>query len=216
MKQQIKLTESELYNVIRESVNSLIMEFGSDPGKKGAENREKMAKASKRALKKGDSSVYQNSVNSITKGGGSKEALSDFNKKFEGEIEDSRNLEEYTDFDKMKAFGQPDYNEDFNNEFNSQPANNLAAEGRQQFKVTESQLKDIIKESVKRILREVGETEDGQEKLGGLAARKSAKGDLKGFYNVEDYAKEKRNGNLKMRDKYARGFHAEKDRILNK
>ena len=39
-----------------------------------------MAKASKRALKKGDSSVYQNSVNSITKGGGSKEALSDFNK----------------------------------------------------------------------------------------------------------------------------------------
>ena len=84
MKQQIKLTESGLYDVIREAVNSLIMEFGSDPGKKGAENREKMAKASKRALKKGDSSVYQNSVNSITKGGGNKEALADFNKKFEG------------------------------------------------------------------------------------------------------------------------------------
>ena len=34
MKQQIKLTESGLYDVIREAVNSLIMEFGSDPGKK--------------------------------------------------------------------------------------------------------------------------------------------------------------------------------------
>lgn len=198
MKQQIKLTESGLYDVIREAVNSLIMEFGSDPGKKGAENREKMAKASKRALKKGDSSVYQNSVNSITKGGGDKEALADFNKKFEGEIEEDSDAEELS------------------GDFNTQPANNLATEGRQQFKVTESQLKDIIKESVKRILREVGETEDGQEKLGGLAARKSTRGDLKGFYDVEDYAKEKRNGNLKMRDKYAKGFHAEKNRILNK
>jgi hypothetical protein len=196
MKQQVKLTESGLYDVIREAVNSLIMEFGSDPGKKGAENREKMAKASKRALKKGDTSVYQNSVNSITKGGGSKEALSDFHKNFETDIEEDSDVEELS------------------GDFNTQPANNLAAEGRQQFKVTESQLKDIIKESVKRILREVGETEDGQEKLGGLAARKSTKGDLKGFYDIEDYAKEKRNGNLKMRDKYAKGFHAEKDRIL--
>jgi hypothetical protein len=112
------------------------MEFGSDPGKKGAENREKMAKASRRALKKGDSSVYQNSVNSITKGGGDKEALADFNKKFEGEIEEDSDAEELS------------------GDFNTQPANNLATEGRQQFKVTESQLKAIIRESVMRILQE--------------------------------------------------------------
>ena len=211
MKQQIKLTESDLYDVIRESVKSLVMEYGNT--KKG---REKLAKASKRALKKGDSSVYQDSVKSITKGGGSKDDLADFNKNFENELDESSNLEEFTDFDKMKTFGQPDYDEDFDDELNSQPANNLAAEGRKQMKVTESELKEIIKESVKRILREVGETEGGQEKLGGLAARKSTKGDGKGFYEVEDYAKEKRNGNLKMRDKYAKGFHAEKDRILNK
>ena len=83
-------------------------------------------------------------------------------------------------------------------------------------KVTESELKEIIKESVRSILKEIGDTEDGQKKLGGLAARKSTKGDVKGLYDIEDYAKEKRNGNLKMRDKYAKGFHAEKDRILNK
>lgn len=212
MKQQIRLTESDLYDVIRESVKSLVMEYGDT--KKG---REKLAKASKRALKKGDSSVYQNSVKSITNGGGSKDDLADFNKKFENELDESSNLEEFTDFDKMKAFGYPEYDEDFDDdELNSQPSNILAAEGRKQMKVTESQLKDIINESVKRILREVGETEDGQRKLGGLAARKSTKGDLKGFYDVEEYAKQKRNGNPKMQDKYAKGFHAEKDRLLNK
>lgn len=212
MKQQIKLTESDLYDVIRESVKSLVMEYGE----KNKKHRELQAKAAKRALAKGDSSVYQNSVNSITKAGGDKEALADFNKKFEDELSESSNLEEFTDFDKMKAFGQPDYDEDFDDELNSQPANNLATEGRKQMKVTESELKEIIKESVRSILKEIGDTEDGQKKLGGLAARKSTKGDVKGLYDIEDYAKEKRNGNLKMRDKYAKGFHAEKDRILNK
>lgn len=211
MKQQIRLTESDLYDVIRESVKSLVMEYGDT--KKG---REKLAKASKRALKKGDSSVYQNSVKSITNGGGSKDDLADFNKKFEDELDESSNIEEFTDFDKMKAFGYPEYDEDFDDELNSQPSNILASEGRKQMKVTESQLKDIIKESVRRILKEIGDTEEGQKKLGGLAARKSAKGDAKGFYDIEDYAKEKRNGNLKMRDKYAKGFHSEKDKILNK
>ena len=46
---------------------------------------------------------------------------------------------------------------DFNDEFeklNSQPANNLANEGRNQIKVSESQLFNIIEESVRRILRE--------------------------------------------------------------
>jgi hypothetical protein len=46
---------------------------------------------------------------------------------------------------------------DFNNNWeklNSQPANNLATEGRNQIKVSESQLFNIIKESVMRILQE--------------------------------------------------------------
>ena len=198
MKQQIKLTESGLYDVIREAVNSLIMEFGSDPGKKGAENREKMAKASKRALKKGDSSVYQNSVNSITKGGGNKEALADFNKKFEGEIEDSRNLEELS------------------GDFNTQPANNLATEGRQQFKVTESQLKDIIKESVRSILKEIGDSQVGQYQLGRLAARKKEQGDDDVYKNVVNHAKLQwgaDRGTGSNQNAFGNGMHVGKDNV---
>lgn len=198
MKQQIKLTESGLYDVIREAVNSLIMEFGSDPGKKGAENREKMAKASKRALKKGDSSVYQNSVNSITKGGGDKEALADFNKKFEGEIEEDSDAEELS------------------GDFNTQPANNLATEGRQQFKVTESQLKDIIKESVRSILKEIGDSQVGQYQLGRLAARKKEQGDDDAYKNVVNHAKLQwgaDRGTGSNQNAFGNGMHVGKDNV---
>ena len=143
MKKQVKLTESELYKVIRESVKSLVTELGGTPSTRTA-----MAQAAKRAIKKGDDSVYHNAVNSITKGGGSKNDLGDFGKKFE--IEDGTNLEEFTDFDKQKTFG-PDYDEDFDDNFNEQPAN-VAAENKEAIKITESQLKDIVKESVKIIL----------------------------------------------------------------
>ena len=107
---------------INESVKQFIMEFGSGNSEKAKENRKKMAMASKRAIDKGDDSVYHNSVRSITTGGGSKNDLADFN----------------DDFEKL----------------NSQPANNLATESRNQIKVSESQLFNIIKESVMRILQE--------------------------------------------------------------
>ena len=143
MKKQVKLTESELYKVIRESVKSLVTELGGTPSTRSA-----MAQAARRAINKGDDSVYHNAVNSITKGGGSKNDLIDFGKKFE--IEDGTNLEEFTDFDKQKMFG-PDYDEDFDDNFNEQPAN-VAAENKEAIKITESQLKDIVKETVKIIL----------------------------------------------------------------
>jgi hypothetical protein len=240
MKKQINLTQSDLYNVIKESVKNVILEYGNTQ-----KVRSKMAKAARRAVKKGDSSVYQNAVNSITKGGGSKKDLEDFQKEYEDKLEESKNLKEYTEFDKMKMYGQdvdydenfenledsenleeyndidlqniysrPSYDEDFEDVgFNQQPSNVVTGEGRKPVKVTESQLKAIIRESVKTILKEVGETEEGQKKLGGLAARKSFNGDYNGFSKVEDYAKSKRNGNLKMQDKYAKGFHSEKDRL---
>lgn len=129
MKTQIKLTESELYNVIRESVKSLVMEYGTDPGEIGDENRTKMAKVAARSLRKGDDRAYHNAVNSISKGGGSKQQLDDFHNKFEKE------------------------------DLNSQPANNITGENKESIKITESQLKDIIKESVKIILKEIGDTE---------------------------------------------------------
>ena len=115
-----------------------------------------------------------------------------------------RVIKEFEDSDMEYSLG------DENDDFNEQPTNDVVGENK--IKVTESELKDIIKESVKRLLKEVGETEKGQELLGRLAARKSTGGDINGFYDVEDYAKNKRNGNLKMKDKYSKGFHAEKNK----
>ena len=81
-------------------------------------------------------------------------------------------------------------------------------------RLTESDLHRIIIESVNRIINEVGETEDGQDKLARLAARKSFNGDAS-YFDVSDYAKEKRKGDLKKQDLYAKAFHKEKDRLKN-
>jgi formate-dependent nitrite reductase cytochrome c552 subunit len=81
-------------------------------------------------------------------------------------------------------------------------------------RLTESDLHKIVKEAVNSILTEVGETDSGQDKLARLAARKSVNGDI-GYFDVSDYAKEKRNGNLKKQDIYAKAFHKEKDRLKN-
>ena len=67
-------------------------------------------------------------------------------------------LKEYTDFDKTKMYGRPSFDyedeEDYEDNFNEQPVNNLAANEGRQYKVNESQLHQIIKESVMRILNE--------------------------------------------------------------
>ena len=75
--------KNNLRKSINESVKQFIMEFGSGNSEKAKENRKKMAMASKRAIDKGDDSVYHNSVRSITTGGGSKEDLADFNNNWE-------------------------------------------------------------------------------------------------------------------------------------
>lgn len=135
--------------------------------------RDKMAKAAKRSLERdGDDSTYHNAMNSLNRRGSSREEMQDFQNNFEknenrnmkkqvklseadlhqvikGAVESL--LKEYTDFDKMKMYGEPTQDED---DFNEQPVNDIANESKEQFKVTESQLKDIIKESVIRILNE--------------------------------------------------------------
>ena len=68
----------------------------------------------------------------------------------------------------MKAYG-PDYDEDFDDDFNEQPSN-IAAENKiakGQFKLTESQLHQIIRESVYRILKEAISKTDMEEPYDG-------------------------------------------------
>ena len=94
-----------------------------------------------------------------------------------------------------------------------QEENNVQMESKKPIRITESDLHWLIKESVKKVLKEVGETEDGQHLLGRLAGKKAFNGDYKGYSDVMDYAKQKRNGDLKKSDIFARGLHSEKDKL---
>ena len=85
---------------------------------------------------------------------------------------------------------------------------------KQHIRLTESDLFKMITEAVNSILNEVGETNAGQEKLARLAARKAVNGN-RDYFDVSDYAKEKRKGDVNKQDLYAKAFHKEKDRLKN-
>lgn len=89
---------------------------------------------------------------------------------------------------------------------------------KQTIRLTESDLHKIIKESVNRILNEIGDTNRGQYMLGALAARKRMRGNEKGltdresgFNDVADYAKNKQDNadspSMK-RNAYYNGWHS--------
>ena len=79
---QIKLSEAELKQVIKEAAMKLIREYGDT-----ARSRHMMAAAAKRGVERGDSSPYENAMSSLHKRGSSKEELSGFQKEFEEGIE---------------------------------------------------------------------------------------------------------------------------------
>jgi len=118
MKKGIKLTESELKMVIEGAVRNILKEYGDKEA-----TRAKMALAAKKSLNKGDTSTYNNAINSLAKRGSSKKEMSDFQDKFE------------------------------KTDFNEQPTNNMV--GENQVKITEAELKEIIRESVKGVLAEI-------------------------------------------------------------
>lgn len=92
---------------------------------------------------------------------------------------------------------------------------------RRRIRLTENNLHRIIRESVKKILKEYGEGNRGQYMLGALAARKKQQGIEKGMtdnesgYNdISRYAANKRNGTNaeKMKqNSFYNGFHSGKD-----
>ena len=82
-------------------------------------------------------------------------------------------------------------------------------------RITKNDIYKIISESTVKILNEIGETDRGQEKLAKLAARKSVNGDV-GYFDVADYAKQKRKGDLKKQDLYAKTFNKEKEQLMCK
>ncbi len=146
MKQQIRLTESDLQMVIEGAVKSLLKEYGDKESTRNA-----MADAARKAImKRGDDSVYHNAMNSLNKRNSTKKEFSQFQDRFEkGNIEEE--------------------------EFNEQPANNVVGENKRPLKITENQLFSIIKESVNKILNEIGDTPRGNFALNAVRGRRAAK-----------------------------------------
>lgn len=79
-------------------------------------------------------------------------------------------------------------------------------------RLTENDLHNIINEAVKRVINEFGETDAGQKMLARLAAKNEYNGDGS-YFDVSDYAKTKRNGDLRKQNLYDKAFHNEKDRL---
>lgn len=79
---QIKLSETELKQVIKEAAMKLIREYGDT-----ARSRHMMAAAAKRGVERGDSTPYENAMSSLHKRRSSKEELGNFQKEFEEGIE---------------------------------------------------------------------------------------------------------------------------------
>ena len=151
MNNQIKLTESELHGIIEGAVKSLIREYMPDLIGAGVA----------RGIRQGKLGPYNAAQRIMQRDRWDKDQMAKFQDGFEGRLEDGTNLEEYTTFDKEKMYGK-NYDEDFE-DLNDSPVNSavdgsledeIAFENKKPIKVNESQLFDIIKESVQKILKE--------------------------------------------------------------
>ena len=149
MKQQLKLNESELYNIIEGAVKNLVLEYL--PYFDG--------KAAARGLEHGDTSPFERFMQNGLNRGWTKDDMTDFQSGIEAGSSVGK--------------GKEIYDEDFE-DLNDSPVNTAVdgsleddiafEEGKRAVKVNESQLFDIIKESVNILLKEytgnVGYTND--------------------------------------------------------
>ena len=62
-------------------------------------------------------------------------------------------------------------------------------------RINESQLREIVKESVKKVLNELGDTPQGQAALGALQQRRTTQGNFNQADNVRNYATKQANAN---------------------
>ena len=174
MKKQVKINESTLHAIIEGAVKNLLKEY--DPHMAGL--------GAARGLEQGKIGPWNAAQKIMNREKWNKSQLNDFQNGFERKPiqQNGTELEEYTDSEKMRMYGRPSYDEHEFDDFNEQPVNNLAANESKQYKVNESQLHQIIKESVLRVLKESGETHRfGQGKYG-LAMDAASKAKSLGRY----------------------------------
>lgn len=134
MKQQLKLNESELHNLIEGAVKQLVMEYLPYEGGKVAAKR----------LQQGDASAFEKYMDYGLNNGWTNDDMTDF----QTGIETGPSVVEDEDFEDLN-------DGPINNAVDGSLEDEIAfEEGRRAVKVNESQLFNIIKESVKKILTE--------------------------------------------------------------
>lgn len=134
MKQQLKLNESELYSIIEGAVKSLVMEYLPYEGGKVAARR----------LQQGDTGAFEKYMNYGLNNGWTNDDMNDF----QSGIETGPSVVEDEDFEDLN-------DSPINNAVDGSLEDDIAfEEGRRAVKVSESQLFDIIKESVNILLKE--------------------------------------------------------------
>ena len=141
MKQQLKLNESELYNIIEGAVKNLVMEYLPYEGGKVAARR----------LQQGDASAFEKYMDYGLNNGWTNDDMSDF----QSGIETGPSVVEDEDFEDLN-------DGPVNTAVDGVIDDDIAFESKRAVKVNESQLFDIIKESVKKILKE-GEMPSDEE-----------------------------------------------------
>jgi hypothetical protein len=133
MKQQLKLNESELYNLIEGAVKQLVMEYLPYEGGKVAARR----------LNQGDTGAFEKYMGYGLDNGWTNDDMSDF----QSGIEAGSSVVEDEDFEDLN-------DGPINNAVDGSLEDDIAFEGKRAVKVSESQLFDIIKESVNILLKE--------------------------------------------------------------
>ena len=137
MKQQLKLNESELHNLIEGAVKQLVMEYLPYEGGKVAARR----------LQQGDTSAFEKYMDYGLNNGWTNDDMTDF----QSGIETGPSVVEDEDFEDLN-------DGPINNAVDGSLEDDIAFEGKRAVKVSESQLFDIIKESVNNVLSEISDT----------------------------------------------------------
>lgn len=133
MKQQLKLNESELHSIIEGAVKQLVMEYLPYEGGKVAARR----------LQQGDTSAFEKYMDYGINNGWTNDDMNDF----QSGIETGPSVVEDEDFEDLN-------DGPINTAVDGSLEDDIAFESKKAIKVNESQLFDIIKESVNILLKE--------------------------------------------------------------
>jgi hypothetical protein len=170
-KKLIRLTESDLHKIVKESVGKIINEIGDTP-----KGQEMLGRTAERAYQRAqrtsgaDKKRYMRTYDDAYKTGGKSS-----NKHLGGSREHFDNGRDY-EYEKWA------------DEHNGNVAESKTM-NKKLIRLTESDLHKIVKESVNKIINEIGDTEKGQDALGQVRGRADKRSKLLGGAMGNKYRK---------------------------